>query len=50
MFGSRLHYFIAPEGRELGCIAFSAPSWALEARDSWIGWSSSEKRERLSLM
>ena len=49
-FGSRLRYFIRSGERELGCLQFSASSWALEARDNWIGWSIQDKKERLHLI
>ncbi len=49
-FGSRLRYFIRSGGRELGCLQFSASSWALEDRDNWIGWSIEDKKERLHLI
>jgi hypothetical protein len=50
VFGSRLHYFIKAGERELGCIQFSASSWALEERDKWIGWGIEDKKERLHLI
>lgn len=34
-----LHYFVKSGEIKLGCIQFSASSWALESRDKWIGWS-----------
>jgi len=37
VFGSRLQYFVKSGDIELGCIQFSASSWALENRDAWIG-------------
>jgi len=51
VFGDRLYYFITDEGkRELGCMRFSASSWALEDRERWIGWDSKQRKERLFLI
>ena len=50
VFGSRIHYFIRSGGCDLGCLLFSAASWALEARDRWIGWSVEERKARLFLI
>ncbi|NLC44961.1 MAG: DUF4338 domain-containing protein [Clostridiales bacterium] len=49
-FGSRLRYFIRSGEKELGCLQFSASSWALEERENWIGWSMEDKKERLHLI
>jgi Domain of unknown function (DUF4338) len=49
-FGSRLHYFIKSEERELGCIQFSASSWALSEREEWIGWNLEDRKQRLHLI
>jgi len=50
VFGSRLHYFIRSESRDLGCLQFSAAAWALEYRDKWIGWSEEDRKSRLFLV
>ena len=50
VFGSRIYYFIRSGGQELGCMLFSAASWALEDRDKWIGWSDADRKERLFLV
>ena len=50
VFGSRLHYFVRSDGHDLGCLQFSAASWALEERDKWIGWSASERKNYLFLV
>ena len=50
VFGSRLHYFIRSEGRDLGCLQFSAASWALADRDDWIGWTVEDRKARLFLV
>lgn len=49
-FGSRLQYFIKSGDKELGCIQFSASSWALKDRDKWIGWGIEDKKQRLHLI
>jgi hypothetical protein len=49
-FGSRLHYFARSDGREIGCLQFSAAAWALAPRDAWIGWAEAGRRERLHLV
>lgn len=50
VFGSQLHYFIKSGDTELGCIQFSASSWALEQREKWIGWNVDDRRARLNLI
>lgn len=50
VFGSRLHYFIKSRDEKLGCLQFSASSWALESRDKWIGWDIEDKNVRLNLI
>lgn len=49
-FGSRLFYFIVSGNKELGCIQFSASSWALKERDKWIGWTKEDRAQRLHLI
>ena len=49
-FGSRLHYFIRSNGIDLGCLQFSASSWALASRDKWIGWSVEDRKTYLHLI
>jgi hypothetical protein len=50
VLGSQIRYVITSECRDLGCLLFSASSWALEAREEWIGWTAAEKRARLHLI
>jgi len=50
VFGSRIYYFIRSGGQTLGCMLFSAASWALKDRDRWIGWSDADRKERLFLV
>lgn len=50
VFGSRLQYFVKSGETELGCMQFSASSWALEERDKWIGWTVEGRKSRLNLI
>jgi hypothetical protein len=50
VFGSRLQYFVKSGDLELGCLQFSASSWALEERDNWIGWTVDDRKKRLNLI
>lgn len=50
VFGSRLQYFVKSRDKELGCLQFSASAWALKKRDSWIGWSVEDRKQRLHLI
>ena len=50
VFGSRLAYFIKSRETILGCLQFSASSWALSSRDQWIGWTVQDRKQRLHLI
>jgi hypothetical protein len=50
MYGAQLRYFVVSEGIELGCMLFSASSWALSEREEWIGWGSDDRKTRLHLI
>jgi hypothetical protein len=50
VFGSQIRYIITSEGQDLGCLLFSASSWALASREDWIGWTSAERKSRLHLI
>jgi len=50
VFGSRLAYFIKSRETILGCLQFSASSWALSSRDEWIGWNVQDRKQRLHLI
>ena len=50
VFGSRLAYFIKSGETILGCLQFSASSWALSSRDEWIGWNVQDRKQRLHLI
>jgi len=48
-FGAHLRYFIYSKQREeiLGCLLFAASAWSVEVRDNWIGWTDTQKSQRL---
>lgn len=48
--GSQLAYFIKSNETVLGCLQFSASSWALRSRDEWIGWKVQDRKRRLNLI
>lgn len=50
VFGSRLQYFVKSGDTKLGCLQFSASSWALESREQWIGWNVEDRKSRLHLI
>jgi len=50
VFGSRLAYFVKSKETILGCLQFSASSWALSSRDEWIGWNVEDRKQRLHLI
>jgi hypothetical protein len=50
VLGSQIRYMIKTEGQDLGCLLFSASSWALAPREKWIGWSAGERKAHLYLI
>jgi hypothetical protein len=49
--GPKLRYMVRDrQGRDLACALFSAAAWQVRARDAFIGWSSTQRRERLGLL
>jgi hypothetical protein len=51
VYGAQTRYMIKSDtGRDLGCLLFSAASWALSPRDGLIGWTAEDKKERLHLV
>jgi hypothetical protein len=51
VYGNQIRYTIKAEnGRDLGCMLFSAPSWSLKPREKWIGWDQVDRRQRLHLV
>lgn len=50
VYGAQLAYFIKSNEIILGCLQFSASSWALGSRDKWIGWKVQDRKQRLHLI
>jgi len=51
VFGAQMRYAIkSGNDRDLGCMLFSASSWALAPRDKWIGWTLAERKKQLQLV
>jgi hypothetical protein len=49
--GAQMRYLIVSERYGfLGGMSYSAASWRIEARDRWIGWSDSARKEHLQLV
>jgi hypothetical protein len=47
--GPTLRYLIRDcFGRDLACVLFGAAAWQVRARDAFIGWSATQRRERLA--
>lgn len=46
-FGAHLRYLIHSSQGVVGCLQYSSPARRLKPRDQWIGWSDSQRRERL---
>ena len=48
--GQSLRYFVVAKGldhRKLGCLLFTPASFAMKARDAWIGWKRHHRTKRL---
>ena len=48
--GAQLRYLVKHEERILGALGFGAAAWKVAARDSFIGWTSEQRAERLHLV
>lgn len=35
------------QSRLLGCLQFSSPAWQMKARDTWIGWNETARKQNL---
>jgi len=46
-FGANLRYWVRNRDRELACLLWTSPAWKMQARDSWIGWSSAQRKRNL---
>jgi len=47
-FGYRMRYFIETDRGTLGCLLLSGAAKSLGARDRWIGWTESQRLQRLA--
>jgi hypothetical protein len=46
--GQNLQYWVcSAQGRPLAAVVFGAPAWQCAVRDRWIGWSSTQRAQRL---
>jgi hypothetical protein len=46
--GENIKYFVRDKhGRTLSCLMFGSAAWKCEGRDTFIGWSSDKRREKL---
>jgi hypothetical protein len=46
--GPHLRYLVRDaQGRDLACALFAAAAWQVRARDTFIGWSAAQRKERL---
>lgn len=50
LVGEQLRYVAHVEGEWVALLSWSAASYHLEARDTWIGWSNEQRRRRLRLL
>jgi hypothetical protein len=48
--GAQLRYFAYAGERLVGLLGFGAAAWSTEARDSWIGWSRTQRERNLSFV
>jgi hypothetical protein len=49
-FGAHLRWLVEvtrPRPRVVACVQLSSPAWRLAARDRWIGWDDTTRRQRL---
>jgi len=47
-FGYRMRYLIETDRGTVGCLLFSGAAKSLRARDRWIGWTESQRLQRLA--
>jgi len=49
--GENMKYLVrARDGRPVAALLFGAAAWKCAAREAWIGWSASQRQERLLLV
>jgi hypothetical protein len=46
-FGANLRYWARNHDRELACLLWTSPTWKMQARDAWIGWSDQQRQRNL---
>jgi hypothetical protein len=46
-FGANLRYWVRHGDRELACLLWTSPAWRMRARDTWIGWSDTQRQRNL---
>lgn len=47
-FGYRMRYFIRTDRARLGCLLFGGAAKSLGGRDRWIGWTQTQRLQRLA--
>lgn len=50
LVGEQLRYVVEAEGHWVALLSWSAASYHLAHRDQWIGWTTEQRRRRLSLL
>ena len=50
MPGAQLRYFACAEDRPVGLLGFGAAAWKAAPRDSFIGWTPQQRKQRLHLV
>ena len=50
LVGEQLRYVAEADGQWLALLGWAAPAYHLKGRDTWIGWSSEQRRARLHLL
>lgn len=46
--GPQLKYFVTSKQNIIACMAFGGAAWAVEPRDSWIGWNNQTRKKNLN--
>ena len=50
LVGEQLRYVAEVHGQWVALLAWSAPAFRLKDREQWLGWTTAQKRRRLSLL
>jgi Druantia protein DruA/DDE_Tnp_1-associated len=50
LVGEQLRYVAVVRGQWVALLAWNAPAFCLRDREQWIGWTTAQKRRRLSLV